>query len=121
MQRVTRTPRRRPGGRFSFRPQEASAGLLESPQAGSLGPLGVPWAALRRPRRRRFLSRSDLWLPASAPLPERPRSHLEAFASRRLPAIAGASPSTVFPGLLDLEPPLGPTFQAPAACTARNG
>jgi len=42
---------------------------------------------------------------------------MQPFGSRRFPAIAGASPSAGFPGLLDLGPPFRPSFQAPAACT----
>ena len=80
---------------------------------GPAGPPREPLRALRDPfgspgppfgaRARRFLSRSDLWLPARpiAGLGDHTLRHL---ASQRFPAIAGASALAVFPGLPDLEP-----------------
>jgi hypothetical protein len=63
------------------RPGQASSRAL--PEKSSPGPVRVPWVAISAPALRRFLSRSDLWLPA-APLPER-RSHLEALGRSAVP------------------------------------
>src|SRR5262245_25180660 len=120
----TWAPHGQPGGRCPPAPGGLAKTSLRA-LPGSLGPYGVPWIALRRPRRRRFLSRSALRLPAGV----RPSgSHamecgaIQPLGSRRLPAIAGASPSAFVPGLLELGAPTRtPTFQAPALATLGAG
>ncbi len=56
----------------------------------------------------------------SARSPEFRDHALSHLAGRRLPAIAGASPLAVVPGLLDLEPSVRLSFQAPIACHVRR-
>jgi hypothetical protein len=107
---------RLPKGPAPNRSQETRPGLLE----GSSGraprdPFGSP-GCLAAPASRRFLSRFDLWLPAHPVAGARDHT-LRRLAGQRLPAIAGASPLTVVPGLLDLEPSVEPSFQAPIAAT----
>jgi hypothetical protein len=52
----------------------------------------------------------------------RDKAAMQPLGGRRLPAIAGASPSAGVPDLLDLGPPTrDPTFQAPALATLGAG
>src|SRR5262249_8368550 len=97
----------------------APGGQRRPPRAPSRArwDLGGPQGRLTAPASRRFLSRAELWLPAPPRRRGRLVAPLRVAGGRGLPALAGPSPSPVFPGLLDLEPPFGPPSQAPAACT----
>ncbi len=68
VRRVTQAPCRQPGGRLSSGPRRRGRASSRAPvqHQSSPGPCGVPWAALRRPRRRRFVSRCEAAAPGQA-------------------------------------------------------
>ena len=117
----TRAPHGRPGGRLTSGPSRPGRACSGAPCESPLGPLRGPLGCLAAPALRRFLSWYALRLAA-------PRHRwrlavaMQPLGGRRFPAIAGASSSAGFPGLLDLGPPTrGPTFQAPIAATLGAG